>query len=75
MPGTKWGAGIDSKDSCADFLTLPQFPSQPNGVCVSSELEMPAPCQAPVLALNNEGKVLGWMDQSILPAYLSQSWA
>lgn len=66
---------MDGEDSCADFLTLPQFPSQPNRGCVSSELEMPAPCQAPVLALNNQGKVLGWLDQSIPPADLSQSWA
>ena len=75
VPGIKQGAGMDGKDSCADFLTLPQFPCQPSRVCVSSELEMPAPCQAPALALNNQGKVLDWLDQPILPAYLSQSWA
>ena len=63
---------MDDKDSCADFLALPQFPSQPNRVCVSSQLEMPAPCQAPALTLNNQGKVLGWLDHSILSGYLSQ---
>jgi len=59
VPGTKQGEGTEGKDSCADFLTLPQFPSQPNRVCVSSKLKMPAPCQALVLTLNNQGKVLG----------------
>lgn len=44
-------------------------------VRVCSKLEMPAPCQAPALTLNNQGKVLGWLGRSILPAYLSQSWA
>lgn len=66
---------MDGKDSCAEFLTLSQFPSQPHGGCVSSELEVPAPCQALVLTLNNQGKVLGWLDRSIPPAFLSQSWA